>query len=596
MIRAERIALVWPPTKVKEARVKSLTSVLGVGLLVLGAALVVAVPPLTYSVAAVGGIAVVLITLINPLFGLGALILSVPFSSLAQIAPAGSEISTTEMIIGLILFAWLARLARRRETGFHFGPLFIPMLLFVGLVFLSMTAGSDLNLGAKEMLKWLELLVVYLFVINNVNSRRQIKVMLAVLAIAATAEGLIGFYQFLGRVGPDSFRLGSFLRAYGTFGQPNPFAGYLASVTIPALAIGLVPLILRFWRTPPAPGAMNCALTGHRSVTSDIPAPTRALAASRNPGPFQSRRMQARRPLSLWERARVRAVPSASQRTLKRPYRNRDAGLPVWLGLFFLGAAGVMALAIVMSMSRGAWLGLAAGVAVIGALANRRILIALVILVFVFTLALLAGSVDLLPAQLTERLSQSVDFFRLFDASAVQVTPENWAVVERMANWQAAWGMYERYPWFGVGVGNYGVAYPDFALSGWLEAKGHAHNVYLNMLAEMGIIGLVAYLLLLGSFFTHVFRVARRALRGLSGRDGRAIASSIPQSPSPALCAALSLGMLGALVAISVHNLFDSMFVHGMSAQIGLMLGLVTVVDRLGRKSRGLTRLESGGK
>lgn len=197
----------------------------------------------------------------------------------------------------------------------------------------------------------------------------------------------------------------------------------------------------------------------------------------------------------------------------------------------------------------------------------------LVTIVFVVVLTLLAGSLDVLPAQFSDRIAQAAEYFRLFDARAVKLTPQNWAVVERMANWQSAWEMFERNPWFGVGIGNYSAAYPAFALPDWRTPKGHAHNVYLNFLAEMGIAGLAAYLLLLVAFFVHAARSVRSALRDLKTPE--------PQSSTPIPSASLAIGMLGALVAISIHNVFDSLFVHGMTAQLGLMLGLVTVASRL---------------
>ena len=33
------------------------------------------------------------------------------------------------------------------------------------------------------------------------------------------------------------------------------------------------------------------------------------------------------------------------------------------------------------------------------------------------------------------------------------------------------------------------------------------------------------------------------------------------------------------LVALSAHNLFDNLFVHGMAVQVGIGLGLVAVIN-----------------
>ncbi len=68
------------------------------------------------------------------------------------------------------------------------------------------------------------------------------------------------------------------------------------------------------------------------------------------------------------------------------------------------------------------------------------------------------------------------------------------SVIERLTHWQAAVRMAETQPWLGVGFGNYAAAYPDFRLLLWENALGHAHNYYLNVAAEIGAIGLLAYL------------------------------------------------------------------------------------------------------
>src|SRR5207253_6934884 len=157
-----------------------------------------------------------------------------------------------------------------------------------------------------------------------------------------------------------------------------------------------------------------------------------------------------------------------------------------WLAL---GATALMAVGIGLSQSRGAWLGAAvAGVSLLLAWSpfTRRLLIP-VVLGGALTLAL--ALTGLLPAAILDRLAQTVEYFGVFDVRTVQLTSENWAVVERMAHWQAGWYMFLDHPWLGVGAGNYAAAYPDYFVATWREALGHAHNYYLNILAELGVVG-----------------------------------------------------------------------------------------------------------
>src|SRR5262249_35325664 len=115
----------------------------------------------------------------------------------------------------------------------------------------------------------------------------------------------------------------------------------------------------------------------------------------------------------------------------------------------------------------------------------------------------------LLPPNLAARITSVTDNFGVFDVRGVVLTSENFAVVERMAHWQAGWGMFQDYPSLGAGPGNYPAVYEQYFIPPWREALGHAHNYYLNMAAEAGMPGLLALLVLLGL----AFRALRRRIR-----------------------------------------------------------------------------------
>src|SRR5438132_2843870 len=156
---------------------------------------------------------------------------------------------------------------------------------------------------------------------------------------------------------------------------------------------------------------------------------------------------------------------------------------------FALGAAALIAAGIGLSQSRGAWLGAAVAAACLllaWSRFTRRLLIPCALG------GVLAGALavsGLLPPAILDRLAQTIEYFGVFDVRTVEVTSDNWAIVERMAHWQAGWYMFLDHPWLGVGAGNYAHAYPAYFVGSWREALGHAHNYYLNILAELGIVG-----------------------------------------------------------------------------------------------------------
>ena len=46
--------------------------------------------------------------------------------------------------------------------------------------------------------------------------------------------------------------------------------------------------------------------------------------------------------------------------------------------------------------------------------------------------------------------------------AVVPISDENFAIVERLAHWQAAYYMANAHPWIGVGLGNYETVYPAY--------------------------------------------------------------------------------------------------------------------------------------
>ncbi len=231
-------------------------------------------------------------------------------------------------------------------------------------------------------------------------------------------------------------------------------------------------------------------------------------------------------------------------------------------------------LGIILSLSRGAWLGLLIALAVMALVWSARTRRFVAPTATVLVLVGLLGILGALPLALATRVTSVVDNFGIFDARLVPPTSENFAVVERMAHWQAGWEMFLDHPWLGVGPGNYPAVYERYAIAGWREPLGHAHNYYLNMAAETGLVGLTTFLLFLYFAFRAILRLVRTGDRPVSLKALQA--SDRDRTASPTVFnRALAVGLLGTFVVFCTHNLFDNLLVHGVSIQIGVLLGLV---------------------
>lgn len=245
---------------------------------------------------------------------------------------------------------------------------------------------------------------------------------------------------------------------------------------------------------------------------------------------------------------------------------------PGRFGLLARATAACTGLAILLSLSRGAWLGLVlalTAMALVWSPRTRRMVMPTSMAVVVLTLL---GVVGALPPALADRVRSVTSNFGVFDARQVAPTSENHALVERMAHWQAGWEMFLDHPFLGVGPGNYPAVYDQYFLPGWRDPLGHAHNYYLNMAAEAGLLGLFALLLVLTVAF-------RALLRGLAADERRPTATDARRSsvvvPSSSFARALRVGLLGSLIVFCTHNLFDNLLVHGVGIQVGVLLGLI---------------------
>src|SRR5262249_44305318 len=150
-------------------------------------------------------------------------------------------------------------------------------------------------------------------------------------------------------------------------------------------------------------------------------------------------------------------------------------------------------------------------------------------------LVVLAWVTNVIPPSLQARLLAQV---RLNDVLAGQVNDANFSTVERLAHWIAGLRMFAAHPLLGVGAGNYSAAYAAYAFRAWPEPLGNAHNYYINVAAETGICGLLAFLAV----------VVTSLVVGRLAADGASTASEMGPRfwPQLELRQVLALGLLAA--------------------------------------------------
>jgi O-antigen ligase len=177
--------------------------------------------------------------------------------------------------------------------------------------------------------------------------------------------------------------------------------------------------------------------------------------------------------------------------------------------LIFLSLSGA---ALLLSQSRGALLGTAAGAAVLGLADKRYRRISALALVAV---PAAAGFWELLPSN--HNIAATLERLRHHG-------PNSSADLARLTFWRVGLQIFRDHPWFGVGLGNYRTVF-DRYFQGVFDGErvwGSAHNLYIHQAAERGLLGLAA---LAGVLWTMTARAWRRARLSGSAADLWALAA-----------------------------------------------------------------------
>jgi O-antigen ligase len=173
-----------------------------------------------------------------------------------------------------------------------------------------------------------------------------------------------------------------------------------------------------------------------------------------------------------------------------------------------LGFALLVAMAsLLLSGSRGGFISIVAEILILSVVlircapASRRQSRALAL-----TLGIAAGAILFVwmdPGHISKRLATVAD---------LPQRPEV-PLAERLTVSQDTLRMFTHYPWVGVGLGSFEVAYPRYQSFATDLTWDHAHNDYAEALAETGIVGAVLILIALGLFFRLAFRDLRGRLK-----------------------------------------------------------------------------------
>ncbi len=190
-------------------------------------------------------------TILRPRVALYLMPIAVPWGSLDAINVGTASLNSADLLVGFLAAGWFMSFALHSSAS-QYGPrdresntvphyLILAIVALVGMMFVSMTVATSISSSLKEIVKWLEFLVLVLLGAQYLRTRRQIWTIIAIVILVGITQAFYGYIQAFYAIGPAAFIRDASLRVYGTFGQPNPFAGYLnlpLSISVALLLLG----------------------------------------------------------------------------------------------------------------------------------------------------------------------------------------------------------------------------------------------------------------------------------------------------------------------------------------------------------------------
>jgi O-antigen ligase len=403
--------------------------------------------------------------------------------------------------VSLLLVLWAIELLWRPQTEIGVSRLAWPALGLLGAAALSLINAQNLPLSLISFVGLIYFGLLGLLIVNTIESESDVKILLGALLLSASIASVYGLLQYYGKLpGPPGF-LGGSSAMISTFGNPNYLAGFLAHLLVP--------------------GVFLCFVIRSR-----------------------------------------------------------------WVRLGFLPVLALMTAALVAANSVGAWL--AALFSVIfffggmmifrlrSAIASQRRWVLAVVILLALTVwlqsppgplnALIGRAASAQEEASANPIDRIVQFFQ-------RLWEEN-SGIARSWNWWIAYEMLKEHPFVGVGLGDYRVEFLEYKArfketplgqqyNFYLPRAIQAHNDYVQLIAELGLMGLLA----VGVFAITLIAGAHRFVRSSESPERRL--------GVVALAAGLVAFLTDALVSFPLH-------LPASELNLVVLIGLLYAHPRLG--------------
>jgi O-antigen ligase len=212
----------------------------------------------------------------------------------------------------------------------------------------------------------------------------------------------------------------------------------------------------------------------------------------------------------------------------------------------------ILILSVLLSFSRGGYLGMFAGLFSVIILSWKFLMPKMKIIIF---LIILAGTVAFFIPQnpIASRINSIINL-------------EEGSNAGRLIIWQQAADVFREHPLTGIGIGNYSFyLFPEEKY----RIPIYAHNTYLDIASEMGIFALIAWIGIFLACFWQLLKIIKKT----ADKNLRII----------------SIGLFGGLIWFSVHCFFETpIYSPQVLAMLMIIFGMIVGVRKIHREEIGL--------
>ncbi|HEX9664550.1 MAG TPA: O-antigen ligase family protein, partial [Patescibacteria group bacterium] len=128
---------------------------------------------------------------------------------------------------------------------------------------------------------------------------------------------------------------------------------------------------------------------------------------------------------------------------------------------------------------------------------------------------------------------------------------------------------------FGAGLGGFGQLFENYRPENYTEILIYPHNIFLNFWTETGLLGLLGFIAIIFTFFTIAFTINKRQPIDLENK-------------------LINIGLLGAMISILVHGLVDvPYFKNDLAVLFWILIALNIIIFNQKINNTGTKQLKN---